>query len=41
MGVTVAIDGSNLPTYANGQRYVKTGGELRRRFADPDASQVT
>ena len=38
MGETVAIDGSDLPAYANGQRYVKRGGELRKRFADPDAS---
>lgn len=38
MGQTVAIDGSDLPAYANGQRYVKRGGELRKRFADPDAS---
>jgi hypothetical protein len=39
MGKTVAIDGSDLPAYANGQRYVKRGGELRKRFADPDASR--
>ena len=38
MGSTVAIDGSDLLAYANGQRYVKRGGELRKRFADPDAS---
>jgi Transposase DDE domain/Transposase domain (DUF772) len=38
MGQTVAIDGSDLPAYGNGQRYVKRGGELRKRFADPDAS---
>jgi hypothetical protein len=38
MGAAVAIDGSDLPAYANGQRYVKRGGELRKRFADPDAS---
>ena len=38
MGNTVAIDGSDLPAYANGQRYVKRGGELRKRFADPDAT---
>ncbi len=38
MGSTVAIDRSDLPAYANGQRYVKRGGELRKRFADPDAS---
>ena len=38
MGGTVAIDGSDLPAYANGQRFVKRGGELRKRFADPDAA---
>lgn len=38
MGSAIAIDGSDLPAYANGQRYVKRGGELRKRFADPDAS---
>jgi len=38
MGETVAIDGSDLPAYANGQRYVKRGGELRKRFSDPDAT---
>ena len=38
MGHAVAIDGSDLPAYGNGQRYVKRGGELRKRFADPDAS---
>ncbi len=38
MGKTVAIDGSDLPAYANGQRFVKRGGEERKRFADPDAS---
>jgi hypothetical protein len=38
MGETVAIDGSDLPAYANGQRYVSKGGKLRERFSDPDAS---
>jgi Transposase DDE domain len=38
MGNAVAIDGSDLPAHANDQRYVKRGGELRKRFADPDAS---
>src|SRR6266702_8120767 len=38
MGHAVAIDGSDLPAYANGQRYVSHGGALRKRFADPDAS---
>jgi len=38
MGQVIAIDGSDLPAYANGQRFVKRGGEERKRFADPDAS---
>ena len=38
MGQTVAIDGSDLPAYANGQRYVSRGGKLRDRFSDPDAT---
>jgi hypothetical protein len=38
MGNTVAIDGSDLPAYANGQRYVKKGGPERKKFSDPDAS---
>src|SRR5213082_2261702 len=38
MGQTVAIDGSDLPAYANGQKYVPRGGALRKRFSDPDAS---
>ena len=38
MGQTVAIDGSNLPAYGNGQRFVKRGGPERKKFADPDAS---
>lgn len=38
MGTVVAIDGSDMPAYANGQRFVKRGGAERKRFADPDAS---
>src|SRR5439155_14763678 len=38
MGTKVAIDGSDLPAYANGQRFVSKGGKLRERFSDPDAS---
>lgn len=38
IGRTVAIDGSDMPAYANGQRYVSKGGKLRERFSDPDAS---
>ncbi|HEV2124462.1 MAG TPA: transposase [Chloroflexota bacterium] len=37
-GQHVAIDGSDLPAYANGQRFVSKGGKLRERFSDPDAS---
>jgi hypothetical protein len=38
MGQTVAIDGSDLPAYANGQKYVSLGGALRKRSSNPDAS---
>jgi hypothetical protein len=37
-GRNVAIDGSDLPAYANGQRYLSKNGPERRRFSDPDAS---
>ena len=37
-GQDVAIDASDLPAYANGQRYVSKGGPERKRFSDPDAS---
>jgi len=38
MGSAVAIDGSDLPAYANGQKYVSRGGKLREKFSDPDAT---
>lgn len=38
MGTTVAIDGSDLPAYANGQRFLSKNGPLRERYSDPDAS---
>ncbi len=38
MGRDVAIDGSDLPAYANGQRHVSDGGKLRERYSDTDAS---
>lgn len=38
LGTDVAIDGSDLPAYANGQRFVSKGGRERERFSDPDAS---
>jgi hypothetical protein len=37
-GVDVAVDASDLPAFANGQRYVSKGGRERERFSDPDAS---
>jgi hypothetical protein len=37
-GRGVAIDASDLPAYADGQRYVSKGGRERERFSDPDAS---
>ena len=36
----IAIDASDLPAYANGQRFVSKGGRERERFSDPDASWV-
>lgn len=38
MGENVAIDGSDLPAYANGQRFVSKNGPERERFSDPEAS---
>jgi Transposase DDE domain/Transposase domain (DUF772) len=38
LGSTVAIDASDLPAYANGQKYLYKGGPERKRYADPDAS---
>jgi hypothetical protein len=38
MGRDLAIDASDLPAYANGQRFVSKGGRERERFSDPDAS---
>lgn len=40
MGENVAIDASDLPAYANGQRYVSNGGREREasEYSDPDAS---
>ncbi len=34
----MAIDASDMPAFANGQRYVSNGGRERERFSDPDAS---
>jgi hypothetical protein len=38
MGRDVAIDGSDLPAYANGQRFLSKNGPERKRYSDPDAS---
>ena len=32
------LDASDLPAFANGQRYLKKNGPKRERFSDPDAS---
>jgi hypothetical protein len=40
MGDNLAIDGSDMPAYANGQRFVSKGGRERDldEYSDPDAS---
>lgn len=38
LGTTVAIDGSDLPAYANGQRFLSKGGPERKVYSDPDTS---
>jgi transposase len=38
MGREVAIDASDMPAYANGQRYIFNGGPERQMYSDPDAS---
>jgi hypothetical protein len=38
LGQTVAIDASDMPAYANGQRYLYKGGPERKRYSDPDAT---
>jgi hypothetical protein len=38
LGWDVAIDASDMPAYANGQRYKYKGGPEREKFSDPDAS---
>lgn len=37
-GEDIAVDASDLPAYANGQRYLSKHGPERERFSDPDAS---
>ena len=34
-GQDIAIDASDLPAYANGQRYLSKHGPERERFSDP------
>jgi transposase len=38
MGESIAIDGSDLPAYANGQRFLSKNGPERERYSDPNAS---
>ncbi|HTC60482.1 MAG TPA: transposase [Solirubrobacteraceae bacterium] len=40
IGKNVAIDASDMPAYANGQKYVSNGGRERdiKEYSDPDAS---
>jgi hypothetical protein len=37
-GQDIAIDASDMPAYANGQRRLSKNGPLRERYSDPDAS---
>ncbi len=37
-GRDLSIDASDMPAYANGQRYVSKNGPERERYSDPDAS---
>jgi hypothetical protein len=37
-GRNIAIDASDMPAYANGQRFVSKNGPERERYSDPDAS---
>jgi DDE family transposase/transposase-like protein DUF772 len=37
-GTDLAIDASDMPAYANGQRYLSKNGPERERYSDPDAS---
>jgi hypothetical protein len=38
VGKDVAIDASDMPAYANGQRFKSKGGPERETYSDPDAS---
>jgi Transposase DDE domain len=37
-GTDLAIDASDMPAYANGQRYLSKNGPEREHYSDPDAS---
>jgi hypothetical protein len=37
-GTDIAVDASDLPAYANGQRYLSNGGPERKHFSDSDAT---
>src|SRR5205085_7335789 len=37
-GQDVSIDASDMPAYANGQRYLSKHGPERETYSDPDAS---
>jgi hypothetical protein len=37
-GTDLAIDASDMPAYANGQRYLSKGGKEREHYSDPDAT---
>lgn len=37
-GTDLAIDASDMPAYANGQRFLSKGGKERERYSDRDAS---
>ena len=39
MGGDLAIDASDLPAYANGQRYLSKDGPERERYSDRHVSQ--
>ncbi len=38
LGVDVAIDATDMPAFANGQRFVSKNGPERERYSDPNAS---
>jgi Transposase domain (DUF772) len=40
-GRDLSIDASDMPAFANGQRYVSKGGKERERFSDADATSGT